>query len=73
MTERDRVVGNAGLAFDASMAETWPTLCAGACLVPCLDLETRVSPSKLLRWFAEERLTLSFLTTQLAEAVLEEE
>ena len=73
MTDRDRVVGNAGLAFDASMAETWPTLCAGACLVPCLDLETRVSPSKLLRWFAEEKLTLSFLTTQLAEAVLEEE
>ena len=29
MTNHDRVLHNAGLAFDASMAETWPTLCGG--------------------------------------------
>lgn len=72
MTPDDRVLHNAGLAFDASMAETYPTLAIGACLMPCVDDEVRMVPANLLRWMAEQGVTLAFLTTQLGEAVLAE-
>ena len=57
--------------FDASVWEIWPTLAAGASLhVP--DDEVRSSPALLLRWLAVERITVSFLPTPLAEAVVAE-
>ena len=73
MVAGDRVLHNAGLAFDASMAETWPSLSCGACLYPCVDDEVRMVPSNLLEWMADQKIKVAFLTTQLAEAVLEEE
>ena len=66
----DRAAVVAGPAFDASVWELWPYLAAGASLhVPGAD--TRAAPPKLLAWLAAERITVAFLPTPLAEAVLD--
>ena len=70
MTTQDRHAHYSSLAFDASMAETWPTLAVGGSLWQVCDQETRLNPYKLLTWFAENKITMSFLTTQLCENVL---
>ncbi|MDH3283889.1 MAG: amino acid adenylation domain-containing protein, partial [Acidobacteriota bacterium] len=67
----DRATHLAGLAFDASVWELWPYLTAGASLW-LVDDDVRLSPEKLPRWMAEKGITLSFLPTPLAEAVLAE-
>ncbi|CAJ1377598.1 unnamed protein product [Effrenium voratum] len=72
LTEEDRVPHMAGLSFDASMAEIWPTLSVGGCVLPAPDDEVRLLPEALCRWYAEAGATVAFLTTQLAEAVLAE-
>jgi amino acid adenylation domain-containing protein len=67
----DRATLIASPAFDASVWELWPYLTAGASLhVP--HEEERAAPARLLRWLAEEEVTISFLPTPLAEAVLGE-
>ena len=69
VSEKDRATQLAAQAFDASVWELWPYLTAGASIhIP--DEETRSSPSALMEWFAEERITLTFLATPLAEAAL---
>jgi len=71
VTPQDRATQLASPAFDASVWELWPYLAAGASVhIP--DEETRTSPDRLIRWLASERITLSFLPTPLAEAVLAE-
>lgn len=35
-----------------------------------LDKETRVLPDKLIAWMVENEITITFLTTQLAEVLL---
>ncbi len=68
----DRATQLAGLGFDASVWEVWPYLTRGASLhIP--DEGTRVTPLRLKEWLVEEGITLSFLPTPLAEAVLGEE
>lgn len=71
VTNRDRATQVAALAFDASVWELWPSLCAGASIY-LADEEVLVSPSQLLKWLAEKKVTLCFLPTPLAEAVLRE-
>ena len=67
----DRATQVASPAFDASVWEIWPYLCAGASLhLP--DEETRASAVRLLAWLARERIHLSFLPTPLAESALAE-
>jgi len=67
----DRATLIASPAFDASVWELWPYLTAGASLhVP--DEEDRAAPDRLLRWLAAAEVTISFLPTPLAEAVLGE-
>ncbi|HKH47114.1 MAG TPA: amino acid adenylation domain-containing protein, partial [Thermoanaerobaculia bacterium] len=67
----DRATQLAGPAFDASVWELWPYLAAGASVhIP--DEETRASAPRLLEWLAGEGITLGFLPTPLAEAVLAE-
>ena len=68
----DRATQVAGLAFDASVWEVWPYLTAGASL-HIADEETRLSPQKLIEWLDAKRITISFLPTPLAEAVLDEQ
>jgi amino acid adenylation domain-containing protein len=68
----DRATQLTSPAFDASVWETWPYLAAGASIhVP--DEETRRSPSILLNWLARSAITICFLPTPLAEAILEEQ
>ncbi|MCP4656445.1 MAG: amino acid adenylation domain-containing protein, partial [bacterium] len=67
----DRVTQIAGPAFDGSVKEFWPVLGAGASLhIP--DAETRLSPAKLVGWLAGRAITVTYLPTPLAEAVLSE-
>ncbi len=71
LTPEDRGTLVASPAFDAAVWELWPFLAAGAALhIP--DEETRLSPSRIVRWWAAEGITRAFLPTPLAEAVLEE-
>jgi amino acid adenylation domain-containing protein len=69
VTAADRATQVASPAFDASVWEIWPYLSAGASL-HIADKETRTLPSRLRDWLTEEQITLSFLPTPLAEALL---
>ena len=71
VTPADRATQIAGPAFDASVWELWPYLTAGASVhIP--DDGTRLDPVRLVAWLAQQRITLSFLPTPLAEAALRE-
>jgi amino acid adenylation domain-containing protein len=71
VTPADRATLVAGTAFDASVWELWPYLSAGASLyIP--DETTRAVPALLLRWIRTHGITLCFLPTPLAEALLAE-
>ena len=69
LTPADRTTLVASPAFDASVWELWAALTAGASLhVP--PREVVVAPRDLAAWLARERITVCFLPTPLAEAVL---
>ena len=71
VTASDRATLIASPAFDASVWELWPCLLSGASVhIP--DEATRLVPEDLLRWLAAEKITVSFLPTPMAEAVLAE-
>jgi amino acid adenylation domain-containing protein len=71
LTPADRSALVAGPGFDASVWELWPALSAGASLhVPPPGVVQ--SPADLTVWLAERRITVAFLPTPLAEAVLTE-
>ena len=65
-----RMTQIAGLAFDASVWETWPALTAGALLAFPTE-EVRLSPWHLQYWLLEQQITSSFVPTPLAERLLE--
>jgi amino acid adenylation domain-containing protein/non-ribosomal peptide synthase protein (TIGR01720 family) len=68
---QDRATQVASLAFDASVWELWPYLTSGAAIyIP--DEETRVGAPQLLNWLERNKITISFLPTPLAEAVLQQ-
>jgi amino acid adenylation domain-containing protein/non-ribosomal peptide synthase protein (TIGR01720 family) len=72
VTPKDRKSQLSGLAFDASVWELWPYLIAGASVhIP--NEETRPSWPKLLQWMVAESITICFLPTPLAEAVVDGE
>ncbi|HEY0546992.1 MAG TPA: amino acid adenylation domain-containing protein, partial [Pyrinomonadaceae bacterium] len=71
VTRADRATHLAGIGFDAAVWELWPYLTTGAS-VHLVEEEVRLSPSKLLDWLAEQAITICFLPTPLAEAVLAE-
>jgi amino acid adenylation domain-containing protein len=67
----DRATQIAAPAFDGSVWEVWPYLAAGASVhIP--DESTRLDAGLMVRWLAERQITLAFLPTPLAEAVLRE-
>jgi amino acid adenylation domain-containing protein len=71
VTSADRATQLASPAFDASVWELWPYLTAGASIhIP--DQELCFSPSGMTEWLINEGITISFLPTPLAEAVLKE-
>ena len=69
VTAADRATQIASPAFDAAVWELWPYLAAGASIhVPTDDV--RADPVALRDWLVAERISISFLPTALAEAVL---
>ncbi len=69
VTAEDRASHLAGLGFDASAWEIWPYLAAGATVVLAPD-DVRSSPGLLLDWLVEERITIAFVPTPLAEPMI---
>jgi amino acid adenylation domain-containing protein/non-ribosomal peptide synthase protein (TIGR01720 family) len=68
---KDRATQVARLVFDASVWEVWPYLTAGASVYLADEL-TLASPARLVQWLAGNQITISFLPTPLAHAVLQE-
>ncbi|MFC3452160.1 amino acid adenylation domain-containing protein [Amycolatopsis speibonae] len=68
----DRSTLLASPGFDVSVQDIWFTLTAGATLViPPADVRT--SPPALATWLADQQITVTFLPTPLAEAILDEQ
>lgn len=65
----ERASSLAGLGFDASVWETWPTLAAGAtlCLAPA---GVAADVDALLGWLDAQTVAVAFLPTPVAEAAL---
>ncbi|HEY4575664.1 MAG TPA: amino acid adenylation domain-containing protein, partial [Thermoanaerobaculia bacterium] len=59
----------ASLGFDASVWEIWSCLASGATLHLAPE-EARLDPPRLAAWMAERGVTVAFLPTPLAEALL---
>jgi amino acid adenylation domain-containing protein len=59
----------AGLGFDASAWEVWPTLAAGGTLV-LTDDATRLDPAQLRDWLTGNRIEVAFAPTALAEPMV---
>ena len=69
LTPEDRATQVASPAFDAATWELWPYLACGASVhVP--DEDTRAAPEALRDWLVAQGITVSFLPTPLAEAVM---
>ena len=67
----DRMTLIPGVGFDASLFDLWGAMTAGASLhIPPVELLS--SPTELLAWLAQERITVSLLPTPLMDAVLRE-
>ncbi|PZR90155.1 MAG: non-ribosomal peptide synthetase, partial [Candidatus Nephthysia bennettiae] len=69
ITARDRATQVASPSFDAAVWEIWPYLTAGASVHIPQDV-VRKTPLMLRDWLVEQEITVSFLPTQLAEAVM---
>lgn len=70
VTAKDRAALIASPAFDASVWELWPYLAAGGSVQ--VPPPTTRSPADILAWLAAQEITVAFLATPLAEAVLAE-
>ena len=68
----DRAGFLAALGFDAAVWELWPYLCAGASIhVP--EDGVRNDAASLRTWLLREKITVSFVVTPLAEALMSQE
>jgi len=70
ISRSDRATFQASPGFDAAVWEIWPYLAAGAC-VQIMDDQTRTAPQALRDWMVQNRITISFLPTALAEPMLD--
>jgi amino acid adenylation domain-containing protein len=70
LSPSDRTTQLAGIGFDASAWEIWPSLLAGASLHLPTEEAIRINPEKLRDWLVSEEITLTFLPTPLAEQML---
>src|SRR5262249_33104435 len=69
VSESDRASQLASVGFDAAVWEVWPNLTAGSSIhIP--DEAIRVAPERLRDWLVEEKITVSFAPTPLAEALI---
>ena len=66
LTSQDRSSLLSYPSFDISVADIWPTLCVGGCLVvPPQDI--LLDPDRLIAWLAAEEVTFTFVPTGVAE------
>ena len=72
LTHKDRTSHLASLGFDAAVWEIWPTLCAGATLCIASD-PIRLSTDLLQQWLVKEQITVSFVPTIQASALIDRE
>ncbi|MCZ2077569.1 MAG: amino acid adenylation domain-containing protein [Bryobacterales bacterium] len=71
VSAEDRATQIATPAFDAAVWEIWPYLTAGGSIhLP--DDPVRSSAELLAQWLVRERITICFIPTTLAEAVVEQ-
>lgn len=70
LTANDRASMVASPAFDASVWELWPYLTSGAS-VHIAEAETVASVETLVDWLSREQITHSFLSTPLAESLID--
>jgi amino acid adenylation domain-containing protein len=69
VTPQDRATQLASIGFDAAVWEVWAHLSAGASLHIVSD-DTRTQPDKLRDFLVQEKITVSFIPTPLAEQML---
>jgi amino acid adenylation domain-containing protein len=70
LTARDRTTMFANVAFDVSVADVWPTLCAGgSVVVPPKELLQQ--PDGLIAWLMAEKITWTFVPTGLVEIMFD--
>jgi amino acid adenylation domain-containing protein len=69
ITALDIATQLAGIAFDASVWEVWPYLCAGA-RIHLLKGDTILQPQALQDWLISNQVTITFLPTPLLESLL---
>ncbi|HEV8015711.1 MAG TPA: non-ribosomal peptide synthetase [Stellaceae bacterium] len=69
MTAADTASHVAGLGFDAAIWEVWSCLAAGATLTLASD-QVRVSAIQLRQWLCDERVSIGFVPTPLAELLM---
>jgi amino acid adenylation domain-containing protein len=65
----DRASQLASIGFDAAVWEVWPHLAAGAS-VHFSDDGVRLLPASLRDWLLEQKITISFVPTALAEELM---
>jgi amino acid adenylation domain-containing protein len=65
----DRCTQIASPGFDAAIWEIWPSLASGACICVVPD-ELRSDPIGLRDWLVANRITVTFLPTAVAEAII---
>ena len=65
----DRASYLAGLGFDAAVWEVWPYLSAGATVVIAPE-EVRSSWRHLQAWLVEQKITMAFVSSSLAEPMI---
>jgi amino acid adenylation domain-containing protein len=69
LTPEDRGSQVANVGFDAAGWEIWPCLAAGACVcIPGDDVT--IEPESFRDWVVNERITISFIPTPMAELML---
>ncbi len=66
VTEEDNITKYAGFGFDASVWEIFPSIIAGAA-IHIIDEEIKLDLEKLNEYYNENKITISFLPTQISE------
>jgi amino acid adenylation domain-containing protein len=69
LTPDDRGTVIVNVAFDVSVVDLWPVLCAGGTILVA-PKELGVDLDGLIQWLAAERVTYSFIPTALVELLL---
>jgi amino acid adenylation domain-containing protein len=69
ITPSDRASHLAALGFDAAVWELWPYLAAGSSVDLAPD-SVRQDPQALQRWLIQQRITIGFVATPLAERLM---